>query len=214
MIVLLLLAPSVASAKDKAKSKGKAAPECIAEYEQAAQPYWRIASDIVTFKSMFDDYDRLCTRHYPDDIAALQPMADTLRSRTDTDVTNITPVMNSVFQDTLPGAVSEKCAADKKARATVQKNFLNTATAQSSRINTRLQKSALTVQNPDSALKLCRDLGKWAPKIQKTLGSDLHNPLLEMTAIHSKIIVRDEKQRRAALAVWRDTVAALNADQP
>ena len=184
--------------------------DCMDDYERAAQPYWRIASDMITFKSMFDDYDRLCTRYYPDDIADLQPAANTLRAQTDADIKNASLVMDRVFDDVLPGDVTQNCAADTAARDTVRKNFLGTLKNQSSRINARLEKSALSLQDPDKTLLLCRDLKKYAPKIEKTLGPGLENPLLEMTAIHSKIVTRDAKARKQALGVWRDTLKTID----
>lgn len=181
------------------------------DYERAAQPYWRIASDMMVFKSMFDDYDRLCTRYYPDDIAALQPGADALRAQTTADIKNASLVMDRVFDDVLPGDVAKDCSTDTNARDTVRKNFLGTLKSQSGRINARLEKSALSLQDPDKTLLLCRDLKKYAPKIQKALGPSLANPLLEMTALHSKVVTRDAKARKQALSVWRDTLHAIDS---
>lgn len=207
ILAITLLTGSAAHATDPA------AGDCLNDYERAAQPYWRIASDMMVFKSMFDDYDRLCTRYYPDDIANLQPAADTLRAQTDADIKNASLVMNRIFDDVLPGDVAQNCTTDTTARDTVRKNFLGTLKSQSSRINARLEKSALSLQDPDKTLLLCRDLKKYAPKIQKTLGPDLENPLLEMTAIHSKIVTRDAKARKQALGVWRDTLKTIDQEK-
>lgn len=179
---------------------------CVAEYETAAMPYWRIATDMAMFKAMFDDYDRLCTAHYPDEIAALQPDADRLRNQVDADIKSTRRVMSDIFADVLPKDVSPICAKDKTARNRVRKNLLTALDRQSDSTQARLRKSSTTLQDPKDNLKLCTDLKKLKPRITKALGPGLSNPLLEMTELHSRMITRDLKTRKDAFRMWRAAI--------
>lgn len=202
-LALFLILPASVRAEDEK-------PDCLKAYEQAIHPYWLIVKDILHFKSMFDNYDRLCSLHYPDDIAALQPASDTLRAQTERDVKNAEAVIRTLFKDVLPGTVAESCRDDKAARDHVQKNLLGAMTTQSKTIGARLEKSALTIRNPDEDLKLCRDLKPLRKKVEKALGPELANPLLEMSIANSKFITRDARQRKDAILVYRDIVKTLD----
>lgn len=184
--------------------------DCLTAYEQAIHPYWLIVNDILRFKTMFDNYDRLCSLHYPDDIAALQPASDTLRAQTDRDVKNAEIVIKTLFKDILPDTVPASCRDDKAARERVQKNLLGAMKTQSKTIGARLEKSALSIRNPDDDLKLCRDLKPLAKKVEKALGPELANPLFEMSVANSKFITRDARQRKDALAVYRDILKTID----
>jgi len=184
---------------------------CIKVYERAAAPYWRIASDMLTFQSMFDDYDRLCTKHFPDAMDSLQPGADQLRAQVKTDIENAAKSVQYIFANTLPNSVEKHCSDDEKSRKIVEKNFLAQMDEQSSRVAARLKRSAKSVTNPDESLKLCRDLGQHAPKIQKILGPDLSNPLLEMTALHAQATRTNARPHRNALKIWRDALKNIDS---
>lgn len=190
--------------------------DCIKAYERAVAPYWSIANDILTFKSMFDDYDRICTRHAPEVIESLQPRADKLRAQTDADIVNAQKVIRHAFAETLPGRVGEDCRDDSAARQQVEKNVLSAMAARSNNVNARLERSAagLGDQVPDITLRLCRDLPKLAPQVERVLGPDLKNPLLEMSALHARTVTRDTRQRREALSLWRTISGAADAPQP
>jgi hypothetical protein len=207
MAVLTLHAhPAMAAAEDDA-------PDCLKAYEQAAHPYWLIVSDVLRFKTMFDNYDRLCTQHYPDDIAALQPAADTLRQQTNQDVQNAEAAIKSIFSNSLPGMVAPACADNKAARDKVQKNLLRAMKAQSKTVGARLEKSALTIRNPDTDLKLCRDLKPLSKKVFKALGPDLANPLFEMSVANSTFVARDSKARKQAFTIYRQTLDSLKSER-
>lgn len=190
-------------------SVAAASADCIKAYERAVAPYWSIANDILTFKSMFDDYDRICTRHAPEVIESLQPRADRLRAQTDADIDNAKNVIRHVFAEILPGRVGQSCRDDSAARQQVEKNVLNAMTARSSSVNARLERSAAGLDGhvPETTLQLCRTLPKLAPQVERVLGPDLKNPLLEMSALHARTVTRDARQRREALTLWR-TIAA------
>lgn len=193
-----------------AAPRAEEAPDCIKAYEQAAHPYWLIVNDILRFKTMFDNYDRLCSTYYPDQIAALQPASDTLRAQTDRDIKNAERVIRILFDDRLPDAVSPACRDQKAVRDRVRKNLLRTMKTQSKTISARLEKSALTIRNPEDDLKLCRDLKPLKKKVEKALGPELANPLLEMSVANSKFITHDARQRKAAVTTYRDILKTLD----
>jgi hypothetical protein len=184
--------------------------DCVKAYEQAVHPTWLIVSDILRFKTMFDNYDHLCTTYYPDDIAALQPASDILRAQTNRDVKNAERVIRVLFNDALPDAVSPACHDDKAARERVQKNLLSAMKTQSKTVSARLEKSALTIRNPEEDLKLCRDLKPLKKKVEKALGPELANPLFEMSVANSKFITRDARQRKGALLQYREILKTLD----
>ncbi len=204
-LIFLLILPAPLRAEDK--------PDCIRAYEEAAHPYWLIVSDILRFKTMFDNYDRLCSTHYPDHIAALQPASDKLRTQTERDVENAGRVIDILFDDTLPGTVAPACRDNKTARDRVRKNLLRAMKTQTDTVGARLEKSALTIRNPEADLKLCRDLKPLKKKVEKALGPELANPLLEMSIANSKFITRDARRRKAAVADYRDILKTLETTQ-
>src|SRR3982750_2090976 len=81
------------------------AEDCVAAYESSARPYMLIVNDILTYKVMFDNYDRLCSANYPQQIAALQPEADKLRAQVRLDAADAASVIKRLFRDTLPQQV-------------------------------------------------------------------------------------------------------------
>lgn len=185
---------------------------CIKAYEEAAGPYWLIVSDILRFKTMFDNYDRLCSTYYPDDIAALEPASGLLRAQTTRDVKNAERIVDLLFKDTTRLSVPAACQDDKAAREQVRKNLRQAMKTQSKTIGARLEKSALTISNPDQDLKLCRNLKPLKKKVEKALGPDLANPLLEMSAANSKFITRDSRQRKEAMTAYRSLLMKLDDD--
>ena len=88
--------------------------------------------------------------------------------------------------------------------------MLSAMSTQRKTMGARLQKSAATLQNPDSDLKLCRDLQALAPKVTKTLGTDLANPLLQMTILNSAFATRDTKYRKAAVKNYKTILEKLD----
>lgn len=186
----------------------RAAEDCVAAYEKAASPYRTITGDIMKFKAMYDDYDRLCRLHYPDDIAALQPVADALRDQTDRDLKNTTAAMAMIFDDALPKTVPAPCAADDKARIRVKKNFLTAMDAKAKTLDLRMKKSAKTLQQPKDKLTLCTQLQPLKKKVEKALGPDLANPLLEMSVM-SRTLAKGEKHNKKALKTYREAVKFL-----
>lgn len=186
---------------------------CLREYERAAQDYWLIVSDILRFKSMFDNYDHLCTRYYPDEIAALQGSADLLRRQVARDVADAEKAVRIVFDDRLPQDVIPECRDDKAARDRVRKNFTTAMKTQTKTVGARLEKSALTVANPEKSLKLCRELKKIEPAVVKKLGPDMAHPLFEMSKANSTFMTRDAKHRKAAFATYSDILGTLEKKQ-
>jgi hypothetical protein len=76
-------------------------------------------------------------------------------------------------------------------------------------LHARLERSALTLRNPDKDLKLCRDLKVYKPILEKKLGPDLANPLLEMSYFNSHYIVGDSGRLKAAYKTYRKTLNNL-----
>lgn len=184
----------------------RAEESCLKAYESAAQDYWLIVNDMLTFKVMFDEYDRLCTQYYPEQIEALQPSADLLRKTVKEDIGRVDDVMEKIFTDVLPSGVPDSCRADTASRDEVKTNFLSEVSRKSKTVGARLQKSALTLHDPKDQLKLCRELKPLSKKIVKKLGPDLNNPLLEMSALHSRYITKDSGRRKEALAHYRSAL--------
>jgi hypothetical protein len=198
----ILILPAPATAQD-----------CIRAYEAAATPYWRIAHDIQTFRAMFNDYDRLCSQHFPDAVNALQPRADRLRAQVQADFERTPKIIRHLFAHTLPHTVDKDCSGDETARKIVENNLLNTLKARADHTDKRLKRSAANVHNPDESLKLCRDLGTHAPRIEKTLGPGLSNPLLEMTALHAQATRTADARHRAALKHWRAALKQIEQEK-
>ncbi|MGZ9109426.1 MAG: hypothetical protein ACXW4B_11470 [Micavibrio sp.] len=185
--------------------------DCVAAYEKAAAPYRMITGDIMKFKAMYDDYDRLCRLHYPDDIAALQPIADDLRNQTDRDLENTHSAMAMIFDDALPKMVPAQCAADDTARNKVKKKFLTAMDEKAKTLDLRMKKSAKSLQQPKDKLTLCTQLQPLKKKVEKALGPGLANPLLEMSVM-SRTLARGEKHNKKALKTYRETVKFLTAE--
>jgi len=199
LLMLLLPAPA------------QAAESCAAQYEKAAGAYRTITGDIMKFKAMFDDYDRLCRLYYPDDIAALQPAADHLRDQTGRDLKNMETAMAMIFDDALPQAVSAECADDAKARNKVKKSFLSAMDEKAKTLDLRMKKSAKSLQHPKDSLTLCTQLKPLKKKLEKALGPDLSNPLLEMSVM-SRTLAKGEKHDRKALKTYREAIKAIEAE--
>ena len=188
----------------------QAAPNvCRKAYEDAAENYWYIIGDMVRLKALFDNYNDLCRKHYPDEIAKLQPDADTLRDQVARDMTNVTPVMTTIFDTELTAIVPKSCTKDKKSRDTIRRAFLADIKRQSKTMGARMKKSGKTVSNPESSLKLCRDLGAYAPFIRKKLGPNLSTPLLTMSELNRQYMVKDGSKLKDAFATYRKTLATL-----
>lgn len=204
-LALMLLPPCAARAASD--------DSCLRDYERAAHDYWLIVSDIMRFKTMFDNYDQLCTRHYPDEIAALQDSADLMRRQVRRDVADAEKVVQTVFDERLPQVVAPECRDDKIARDRVRKNFTVAMKAQSKTVGARLEKSALTVANPEQSLKLCRELKKIEPVVVKKLGPDMAHPLFEMSKANSTFMTKDAKHRKAAFATYGDILGKLEKMQ-
>jgi hypothetical protein len=186
----------------------RAEENCAAVYEKEADKYWSIVSDIMKFKAMFDDYDRLCQAHYPEEIAALQPAADLLRTETDRDLSNTKAAMTHIFDAVLPGAVGGSCADDSTARNSVKKKFLGAMDHKSKTLEMRLKKSAKTLQSPKENLTLCTQLKPMKPKIEKALGKGLQNPLLEMSVLN-RTLTRSPKHDKIALKSYRASLKEI-----
>lgn len=183
----------------------QASEGCAVAYEREADKYWSIVSDIMKFKIMFDDYDRLCQAHYPEEIAALQPAADLLRAETDRDLKNTKAAMTRIFDETLPTRVGEACAADDAARNSVKKKFLSAMDHKSKTLETRMKKSAKSLQSPKENLTLCTQLKPMKPQIEKALGKGLQNPLLEMSVLN-RVMTRSPKHDKIALKGYREAL--------
>lgn len=181
---------------------------CAVAYEKEADKYWSIVGDIMKFKAMFDDYDRLCQAHYPEEIAALQPAADLLRAETDRDLKNTKAAMTRIFDETLPQRVGEACAADETARNSVKKKFLSAMDHKTKTLETRLKKSAKSLQSPKENLTLCTQLKPMKPQIEKALGKGLENPLLEMSVLN-RAMTRSPKHDKVALKGYRDALKEI-----
>ncbi len=181
----------------------RAEPQCVREYEEKSLNYWRIVDDMLQLRVMFDNYDRLCSRYYPDEITALQDSADLLRGQVAADIKNVDRVIGTVFDDVLPQKVSTRCSNDKESRNTVKKAFLSTMKGKEKTLHARLERSALTLHNPGKDLKLCRDLKTYKPILEKKLGRDLASPLLEMSYYNSRYVTRDSGRRKEAYKIYR-----------
>ena len=186
----------------------RASEGCVVAYEKEADKYWSIVSDIMKFKAMFDDYDRLCQAHYPEEIAALQPAADLLRAETDRDFKNTKSAMSHIFDETLPHRVGGSCADDATARNSVKRKFLSAMDHKSKTLEMRLKKSAKTLQSPKENLTLCTQLKPMKPKIEKALGKGLQNPLLEMSVLN-RIMTRSPKHEKVALKSYREALKEI-----
>jgi hypothetical protein len=197
-ILLLLLSAAPARAED-----------CAAAYESSARPYMQIVNDILTYKVMFDNYDRLCSATYPKAIAALQPDADRLREQVKQDAGDAAAVVRRLFRETLPRQVPPACHDNKRAAKKAQKNLLAAMKARSRTLAKRLGRSGKTLPDPKEDLKLCAGLPDMAPAIRKALGPDLAHPLLEMSALNSKYITGESGGRARALADYRAALAEL-----
>ena len=182
---------------------------CLAAYETAATDYWRIVSDMVHFKTLFDNYDGLCQKYYPVEIEKLQPDADLLRAQVARDIRNVPPAMTKIFNDTLTAAVPPSCAKDTKSRDKIRRSFLTDMKKQLKTMEARMRKSAGTVRNPETSLKLCRDLRALAPVIKKELGPELSTPLLTMSEVNRQYMVKDSAKLKSAFATYKKTLAAL-----
>ncbi len=163
------------------------------------------------FKAVFDDYDRLCQLHYPEEIEALQPAANLLRTQTDRDIRNTKKAMTHIFDEILPNNVSAACATDDVARNAVKKKFLAAMTQKSKMLELRMKKSAKTLQSPKESLTLCQQLKPLKPKIEKALGSGLENPLLEMSVLN-RAFTKKPKHDKKALKSYRETLKAISAE--
>jgi hypothetical protein len=186
----------------------RAEENCAAVYEKEADKYWSIVSDIMKFKAMFDDYDRLCQAHYPEEIAALQPAADLLRAETDRDLKNTKAAMTRIFDGTLPTRVGETCADDNAARNNVKKKFLSAMDHKEKTLEARMKKSAKSLQRPKESLTLCTQLKPMKPQIEKVLGKGLENPLLEMSVLN-RVMTRSPKHDKVALKGYREALKEI-----
>lgn len=200
---LLLGLPSPSGAADGT------APDCVKAYETAIHGTWQIASDVLRFKTMFDNYDALCSQHYPDEMSALQGSVEKLRASTDIDAKNAEKVVRIVFDDVLPDRVDPACAKNKTARERVRKNVTKAMKTQTKTISARLEKSALSMPDPGAGVKICRDLKPLEKKVRKAIGDDFKNPLFEMSLANSKFMTRDEKKRRDDFALYRSVLDSL-----
>ena len=185
-------------------------PSCSVSYEDAADQYWSIIADIMQFKALFDDYDRLCRLHYPAEIEALQPSADLLRAQTDRDLANTKKAMIYIFDDILPQTVPAPCRDDTAARNGVKKKFLAAMAQKSKTLELRMKKSAKTLHSPKESLTLCQALQPMKPKIEKALGKQLENPLLEMSVLNRAFTKKPPHQKKA-LKTYRETLKKISA---
>ena len=186
---------------------------CSSAYQDAAEDYWRIVSDMSQYRALFTNYDKLCQQYYPGEVERLQPEADQLRASIARDINDAPRVITEIFNTQLPGAVSEKCAAEKITRATALRNFLKNLEARDKSLNLRMNKSAKTLRDPESDLKLCRDLPSLAPKIRKALGPGLSTPLLTMSELNSRFMVGDSGRMKKAFTTYREMPQSLPAEE-
>lgn len=203
--LLACFAPSSAHAAD--------AVNCDVAYQNVAQDYWVIVNDMVQFKSMFDHYDRICTQHAPDQIAALQPTANQLRAQVKRDIDNARAVMNHLFDETFPTMVPAACKGNAKAREGVKKSFLKNMDDKAAITQKRLDKGYVTNGKDDPALALCANLAPMKVKVEKHLGPTLEHPLLEMATLHSSLIRHAPKQRKKAFALYRAALDDVSAEK-
>lgn len=203
IVLAMLLFPATPQARAAESS-------CVKAYEAAIHPYWLIASDMLRFKTMFDNYDRLCSTHHADAIAALQPDADLLRAQVAADVKKVETVLARVFEDHLPAAVAPSCRDDSSARKRVKNNIAAAIRTQNKTVSARLEKSALGLRG-GTDLVLCTQLAPHRKTVRKALGPDFENPLFEMTVINSTLATRDLAYRGKAIATWRGILADLKS---
>ncbi len=189
------------------------ANDCTAVWEQSARPYALIARDVLTYKAMFDNYDRLCSKNYPDEIKALQPDADRLRAQVKKDASDAQAVIKLLFRDVLPQQVPAECRKGKAVK-NIQAGMLKSLNAQALKMARRLQRSGRDLPDPKEDLKTCEQLPEYAPVIRKTLGPDLNHPLLEMSALNSEYITGTASDRAQALADYRAMLVKLPASKP
>jgi len=189
------------------------AEDCAAAWEQSARPYALIARDVLTYKAMFDNYDRLCSKHYPDEIKALQPDADRLRMQVKKDASDAQAVMKLLFRDVLPQQVPAECRKGKAVKK-IQATMIKSLNAQALKMARRLQRSGKDLPDPKEDLKTCEQLPEYAPVIRKTLGPSLDHPLLEVSALNSEYITGTASDRAQALADYRAMLAKLPASKP
>ncbi|MDB5491317.1 MAG: hypothetical protein JWO78_1166 [Micavibrio sp.] len=210
---LALLGMTVAAFFLSASPARAEEPLCSTAYQNAAENYWRIVSDMTQYKAIFDNYDSLCQQYYPDEIARLQPEADRLRDQIASDMKDAPRVITEIFNTILPEQVSESCAAEKITRATVLRNFLSGMKAREKSLNARMVKSGKTLRDPEGELKLCRDLGALAPKIRKALGPALSAPLLTISELNSRFMVGDGGKMKEAFANYRRALLTRPAEK-
>jgi hypothetical protein len=184
------------------------ADNCAAAWEQSARPYALIARDVLTYGAMFDNYDRLCSKNYPDEIKALQPDADRLRAQVKKDASDAQAVMKLLFRDVLPQQVPTDCRKGKAVKK-IQATMIKSLNAQALKMARRLQRSGKSLPDPKEDLKTCEQLPEYAPVIRKTLGPSLDHPLLEMSALNSEYITGTSSDRAQALADYRAMLAKL-----
>lgn len=182
---------------------------CSSAYQDAAEDYWRIVSDMSQYRALFANYDKLCQQYYPAEVEKLQPEADQLRASIAQDMNDAPAVITQIFNTRLPDAVSAQCAAEKITRATALRNFLKNMAARDKSLNARMNKSAKTLRDPESDLKLCRDLPALAPKIRKALGPGLSTPLLTMSELNSRFMVGDSGRMKKAFTTYREMLQSL-----
>lgn len=182
---------------------------CRGAYEDAADQYWPIIADIMQFKAVFDDYDRLCRLYYPEEIEALQPAADLLRDQTNREIARTEKAMQAIFDDILPQAVSPACRGDEQARKAVQKKFIAGMAQKSKTLELRMKKSAASLQK--DSLPLCQKLRPLKPKIEKILGPQLENPLLEMSVLN-RAFTKKPPFRKKTLKTYRQVLTTLKDD--
>lgn len=189
------------------------ADDCAAAWEQSARPYALIARDVLTYKAMFDNYDRLCSKNYPDEINALQPDADHLRAQVKKDAADAQAVMKLLFRDVLPQQVPAECRKGKAVKK-IQATMIKSLNVQALKMARRLQRSGKALPDPKEDLKTCEQLPDYAPVIRKTLGPGLDHPLLEMSALNSEYITGTSSDRAQALTDYRAMLAKLPASKP
>lgn len=189
------------------------APNCDIAYQNVAQDYWVIVHDMIQFKSMFDHYDRICTEHAPDKIAALQPTADQLRTQVKRDIDDARAVMAYLFDHKFADMVPASCKDDKKSRDGTKKSFLKNMDDKASITQKRLDKGYVAKGKADPALTLCTNLAPMKVKVEKHLGPTLDHPLLEMATLHSSLIRHAPKQRKKAFALYRAALEDVRSNK-
>lgn len=177
---------------------------CVEDYERQALPYWSVVDDILSFKTMFDNYDGLCAGQPFGSETAL------LRERVSEDAASVVPVMRLVFEQVLPSRAGENCKADSASRAVVERRFLQKMEKRYSTLHSRLKRSRKELSAAGYGEQICRSLAALGPEIGKILASEQSNPLLSATCFRGS---GDCESRRSTLKIYRKAMNCMETKE-